>query len=70
MCPYMVKKDLVEKTKNGDIVTRFWYTLKKLHLSVKKYRLQCLMSVFESLLFIEYFSNLFACSNDILWILH
>jgi hypothetical protein len=30
----MVKRDKVEKTKKGDIVTRFWYTLKNLDLMV------------------------------------
>jgi hypothetical protein len=30
------KKGLVKKTKKGDIVTRFWYTLKNLHLDVIK----------------------------------
>ncbi len=34
----MVKKDLVKKTKKGDVVTRFWYTLKKLHLHIQEYK--------------------------------
>jgi hypothetical protein len=28
----MVKKDKVKKKEKGDIVTRFWYTLKNIHL--------------------------------------
>jgi hypothetical protein len=31
MCLYTVKKDWVKNTKNGDGMTRFWYTLKNLH---------------------------------------
>jgi hypothetical protein len=27
----MVKKDQVKKIEKGDVVTRFWYTLKNLH---------------------------------------
>jgi len=27
----MVKKDYIKKIKNGDVMTRFWYTLKNLH---------------------------------------
>jgi len=30
------KKGLCKKNKKSDIVTRFWYTLKKLHLYVYK----------------------------------
>jgi hypothetical protein len=30
MCFYMVKKDQVRKIEKGEIVTKFWYTLKKL----------------------------------------
>jgi hypothetical protein len=29
----MVKNNYVKKTKKGDVMTRFWYTLKKLHLN-------------------------------------
>ncbi len=31
----MVKKDEVKKIKKGDVVTRFWYTFKKLDLGAK-----------------------------------
>jgi hypothetical protein len=32
MCLYMVKKDHVKKIEKGDVVTRFWYTLRNLDL--------------------------------------
>jgi hypothetical protein len=31
----MVTKDKAKKTKKGDVVTRFWYTLKNLHSKVE-----------------------------------
>jgi len=33
--PLHGKKGLDKKTKRGDVVTKFWYTLKKLHPSKK-----------------------------------
>jgi hypothetical protein len=35
----MIKKNKMKKTKKGDIVTRFWYTLKKFtHVQLHKYK--------------------------------
>jgi hypothetical protein len=37
----MVKKDEVKKTEKGDIVTRFWHTLKKLNPMASPFSPEC-----------------------------
>jgi hypothetical protein len=46
----MVKKDWIKKTENGDVVTRFWYTLKNLDpikLGSQYLHLELLISTLE-----------------------